>query len=194
LARFEETKRAIERANELIRKYMASCSELFINQACEILDVISGIGRDIAEAVIAEIGVDMTVCPTGAHIAGWAGMCSGNRESAGKHKHEKMGKGNPYLRGALTQAAWAAFHSKKSYLSSQYHRLARRLGNKRALVAVAHSILVIIYHMLSKRIAYQDLGADYIDQRRQEALRKRLVHKLETLDFVETIQELPKAA
>ncbi len=194
LSRYDEIETAVERANERIGKVITECSDPFIRQACEMIDAIPGIAHELAEDIIAETGVDMTAFPSDRHIASWAGVCPGNRESAGKRKREKIGKGNPYLRSALTQAAWAASRTRKSYLSSQYHRLAKRLGNKRALVAVNHSILVIIYHMLSRRTTYHDLGADYIDERSQLILRKRLVRRLETLGLKVTIEELPKAA
>ena len=194
LSRYDEIETAVTHVHERIRQYITECSDPFIREACAMIDVVPGIGQELAEDIIAETGVDMASFPSDRHIASWAGVCPGNRESAGKRKRERIGKGNPYLRSALTQAAWAASRTRKSYLSSQYHRLAKRLGGKRALVAVSHSILVIIYHMLSKKTPYHDLGPDFVDERSQRILQKRLIHKLETLGLKVSIEERPRAA
>ena len=114
---------------------------------------------------MAEIGVDMSRFPTADHLASWAGLCPGNNESAGKRKSGKTRKGDGWLREALVEAAWAAARTKGTYLNAQYHRLAGRRGKKRALVAVAHSIIIAIWHMLSDGEAYTDLGYGYFDQR-----------------------------
>jgi len=114
--------------------------------------------------ILAEIGVDMSVFPTAKHFASWAGLAPGNRQSGGKRLKSRITDGNPSLRSVLTQVAWAVSHSKDNDLSAQYHRLARRLGKKKAIVALAHSILVIIYHVLSKNKPDEDLGADYFDK------------------------------
>ena len=194
LSRYEEIEAAVARADERIRTVMVEFNDPFIPKACQMIDEIPGIAQELSQDIIAEIGVDMSAFPSDRHIASWAGVCPGNRESAGKRKREKINKGNPYLRTALTQAAWAASRTRKSYLSSLYHRLAKRLGSKRALIAVEHSILVIIYHMLLKRTTYNDLGANYVDQRSQLVLRKRLIHKLQTLGLKVVVEELPTAA
>jgi transposase len=127
----------------------------------EKLDAIPGVNQTTIENVIAEIGVDMHHFPTAGHLASWAGMCPGNEESAGKRKRTKTTKGNRWLRRALSEAAWAASHTKDTYLSAQYRRLAGRRGKKRALVALGHTLLIIIYHVIAHRCDYKELGADY---------------------------------
>jgi transposase len=157
------------------------------------LDAIPGIGRVIAEELLAEIGADLTRFPTAAHLASWAGMCPGHNESAGKKRSGKTRKGSPWLRAALVQAAHAAAHSKQSYLALQYRRLAARRGKKKAAVAVGHSILVIVYHLLTHDCPYVDLGSTYFDQRTPGTLQRRLVHRLEDLGFSVHLTPLAEA-
>ncbi len=147
------------------------------------LDTIPGIGRQAAEVILAELGADLSRFPSAAHLAAWAGLCPGNHESAGKRHSGRTRKGNPWLRDALVEAAWAAARTKGTYLSAQYHRLAARRGAKRALVAVAHTLLVIVYHVLTTGEVYRELGADYFDQRNKDALARRLVKRLSTLGY-----------
>ena len=155
------------------------------------LDTIPGIGRRLAEILIAEIGVDMSRFPTAAHLASWAGMCPGNNESAGKRHSGKTRKGNRHLRAALTEAAQAAAHKKDSYLAAQARRLAARRGKKRATLAVGHSILVIVYHVLAHADStYRDLGHTYFDRRDSDALERRLVRRLESLGNRVTVEKV----
>jgi len=157
-------------------------------EALKLLDTIPGVGRATAEMIVAEIGVDMSRFPTADHLASWAGLCPGNNESAGKRKSGKTRKGDGWLREALVEAAWAAARTKGTYLNAQYHRLAGRRGKKRALVAVAHSIIIAIWHMLSDGEAYKDLGYGYFDQRDKDALARRMARRLEGLGYKVTIE------
>jgi transposase len=145
------------------------------------LDGIPGVGRTTAEVLVAEIGTDMTRFPTDAHLASWAALCPRNHESAGKHLSGKTRKVNRALRTALTEAAQAAGRTRDTYLSAQYHRLAPRRGKKKATVAVAHSILIISYHLLKEGTCFTDLGGDYFDRRDKDALERRLISRLEAL-------------
>jgi len=153
------------------------------------LDTIPGVGRWTAEILVAELGTDMARFPTAGHCASWAGLCPGNRESAGKRKSGKTRPGNRWLRAALTEAAQAAGRMRTNYLGAQYRRLAGRRGNKRAALAVAHSILVIAYHLFHNPDAvYQDLGPDYFDRLHPQHRERRLVRCLERLGFKVTLE------
>jgi len=164
------------------------------NQAIELLITIPGIDRRTAEIILAEIGLDMSRFPSARHLAGWAGVAPGNHQSGGKNYSGRSKKGNRTLRTALVQAAQSAKRKKDSYLAALYHRIARRRGKKRALVAVAHSILVSIYYMLSRQQPYQDLGSDYFDSRRKEAKVDYLMRQLRRLGFQVTLQPVAVAA
>jgi transposase len=147
------------------------------------LDTIPGVGRSVAEALVAEVGVDLTRFPDAKHLASWAGLCPGNHESAGKRRSGATRKGSPWLRACLVQAAHAAARTKGPYLAAQYRRLAARRGRAKAAVAVAHSILVIVYHLLTEGTVYDDLGGNYFDQRDRQGMERRLVHRLEGLGY-----------
>jgi transposase len=144
---------------------------------------------DVAKAVvIAEIGVDMSRFPTAKHLASWAGVCPGNRVSGGKRLGGATTKGNVYLRSVLCQLAWAIARSKTpSYLSSLYHRIARRRGKKRAILAVAHSLLVSIYHMIRDNKPYKDLGPEYLEKLDTERVERRAVERLQQLGYNVTL-------
>ncbi len=145
----------------------------------ERLDTIPGVGRLTAEALVAELGTDMGRFPSAKHLASWAGMCPGNDASAGKRRSGKTRKGNPWVRALLIEAAHAAGRKQGTYLQAQYHRLAARLGKKKAAVAVGHSILVIVYHVLRGGEVYADLGVHYFDERDRQAVERRAVKRLE---------------
>ena len=141
------------------------------------LDTIPGVGRRIAEILVAEIGLDMRRFPTAGHLASWAAMCPGNHESAGKRTSGRTRKGSPWLRSALVEAAHGAQHSKHTYLGAQYRRLSALRGGKRAAVAVGHSILVSAYHMLARQQDYVDLGETHWEKaakRREQRMAERL--------------------
>jgi transposase len=147
------------------------------------LDTIPGVGRRVAEVLVAEVGSDLSRFPTAGHLASWAGMCPGNNESAGKRLSGRTRKGSPWLRTALIEAAQAASRTRGTYLAAQYRRLAARRGRKRALVAVGHTILVMVYHLLTRRMGYQELGAQYFDERERQAVERRLVRRLQALGY-----------
>jgi len=152
------------------------------------LDTIPGVNARIAQVIIAEIGVDMTRFPTAGHLASWAGMCPGNYESAGKHLGGTTRKGDSWLRGALGEAGASAARSKDTYLQSRYRRIAARRGKKRALVAVGHSILTAIWHLISNDADYTDLGATYFLTRTDPARQaRRLVGQLHQLGYQATL-------
>jgi transposase len=154
------------------------------------LDTIPGIGRHIAEALVAEIGTDMERFPTAHHLASWAGMCPGNHESAGKRQSGKTRKGSPWLRVLLVQAAHAAARTKGTYLAAQYRRLAARRGKSRAAVAVGHTIRVIAFHLLRDGTPYRDLGPTYFDQLDRQQVERRLVRRLRDLGYQVTLAPL----
>jgi transposase len=155
------------------------------------LDTIPGVSTRVAEVIIAETGGDMSRFPTPGHLASWAGVCPGNHESGGRRKSGKTTKGNRWLRDALGTAAMAAARSKNTYLGAQYARLIRRLGSKqKALVALQHSILVSVWHMLSASTDYQDLGADHFLRRDPERERRRAIAALNKLGYTVTLNPI----
>jgi transposase len=174
-------------SDQLSERIQRRLDELLPAEDFARLDRIPGINRTTIENVIAEIGVDMGVFPDGHHLASWCGVCPGNEESAGKRLRSRVRRGNRWLRRALVQAAWAASHVKNSYPSAQYRRLAARRGRKRALVAVGHTLLVIIYHVLGRKVEYQDLGPGYFDRLEPERMKRYLVKRLVTLGYDVTV-------
>lgn len=193
LDRYEELERAIKKVNEEIKLEVEKGTDPF-ELEIELLETIPGVGREVAQVIVSEIGVDMTRFPTEKHLSSWAGMCPGNNESAGKRKSGKTTKGNKSLRSALVQAAWGATHTKGTYLAAQYRRLVRRKGKNKALVAVGHSILVIAYHILKNKESYQELGGDYFEKQQKDNQVNRLVRQLESFGVKVTLEELPIAA
>lgn len=155
---------------------------------------IPGVDQRTAQAVAAEIGTDMSRFPSEGHLSAWAGMCPGNDESAGKRRSGKTSKGSPWLKRALVQAAWAASHTRNTYLAAFYRRKAATRGRKRALIALGHAILVIMYHMQRNGTDYIDLGGDYFERRDKDKLTKRLLRRLENLGVQVTLNSPTAAA
>jgi transposase len=149
---------------------------------------VPGVERVAAWAFVAEVGSDMAQFPSAAHLASWAGLCPGNHESAGKRLSGKSRKGSPWLRRMACQSAWAAVRTKNCYLSAQFKRLTARRGNKRAIIAVAHSLLVIGYYLQTNCCVYQELGGNYFDRLHAEGLKRHLVKRLEGLGLSVTLQ------
>ena len=154
---------------------------------------VPGVQERQARVLAAELP-DVSRFPTAKHLASWAGLAPGNNESAGKRKSGRITQGNPTLREALIEAAWAAVRSKNTYLSSMYRRLAPRRGAKKAIVAVAHSMLISIYYMLTRGTDYIELGSTYFDERHHLHTKNRLVHRLEALGYQVTLEAAPAAA
>jgi transposase len=170
---------AIVRLDEQIDRLMVPFAD-----ARDRFDTIPGVGKRNAEIIVAEIGIDMTQFPTPAHLASWAGLCPGNNESAGKHKSTKTRSGNPWLTSALVEAAWSAVRTKDCYLAVRFRRIAKRRGDQRALIAIAHTILVICWHLLVDETTYTELGTDYLAGKDQPDRRRRLlVAQLEQLGY-----------
>jgi transposase len=151
--------------------------------AIEMLSTIPGLSSLSAEVIVSEIGIDMSRFPTEAQLISWAGLCPKNDESAGKRRSNRIKKGAPWLKATLVQCAWAATRKKESYLQAQYLRIRSRRGPKKAIVAVAASILTAAYHMLKNGTLYQDLGANHFDQRAKGKHVLRLVNRLQNLGF-----------
>jgi transposase len=154
----------------------------------ELLKTIPGVQQRTAEMMVGEIGVDMEQFPTAGNLASWAGICPGNRRSAGKRQPEKTRKGGRWLKPALLEATWAAVKEDDSYLSAQYHRLVPHKGKKKAAIAVSHSMLIAAYWILKERIPYHDLGPDYFLRRNQQAIQRRCVRQLQQLGFQVTLE------
>jgi hypothetical protein len=152
-------------------------------EAITIWDGIPGIGRRVAEQLVAELGVDMSQFPSAAHAASWAKLSPGNNVSAGKRSSSKIGKGNQWLRATLLQAAHAAVKVKASYFSAFYHRLVVRRGAKKAIVAVAHKLLTIAYTLLQKREPYRERGVAALDERRKDQVLYRMQRRFEQLGY-----------
>jgi transposase len=192
-ARLDELEAALTRVETRLGEEGAACPDPVGKEAVERLDSIPGVGERTAQPLSAAIGVDMSRFPSAKPLARWAGVCPGNTESAGKRKRGQTPTGSKSLRTALVEAAWAATRTTGTYLRAQYHRLVKRLPKKKALVAVAHTLLVIASHLLSRRVAYAELGRDHVDRQHVERQR-RLVERLEARGVKVTIEEVAEAA
>jgi len=158
-------------------------------EARDRLDTITGVGKRAAECIVAEIGADMSRFPSAAHLASWAGMAPGNNVTGGKRRSGRTTKGDVWLRDILTECAWAAARTRNTYLGAQFWRLARRIGKKRAAIAVGHSILVISWHLLHENRDYDDLGGDYFTRRGDHNRHQQhLVRQLMDLGYRVTLE------
>lgn len=191
LAHIDDLNAKLEDLEEEIERLMRPFDQ---NNLVERLDTIPGVDKKTAQVIIAELGVDMSRFRNAKSAASWAGLVPGKNESAGRNRSSQTNKANRYLKSALVQAAHAAGRSKDNYLSAQYRRLAARRGKKRAAVAVAHSILVIAYHIIKRGTEYVDLGSNYFDKRKQETVQKQLIRRLEKLGLKVTVEPLHEAA
>jgi transposase len=180
---------AIERISQEV-----SCRIAPLSKTVEVMDLVPGINQRVAEGILSEIGVEMNCFPTDGHAASWAGVCPGNNESAGKRKSGKTRKGDRWLRRYLIEAAWAASRKKGSYLSALYHRLVVRRGKKKAIIAVAHRLLVIIYHMVKDQASYRELGPDHFNKVNAAHVQRHHVRRLESLGFRVVLEPVAKAA
>jgi transposase len=180
----------IDGLDDTVARFDAQIQAIYgpFEAAAGLLDTIPGVARRTAEMIVAEIGTDMSRFPSADHLASWAGVAPGNHESAGKRASGKTRKGNRFLRTSLVQAAHAAARTRGTYLSAQYRRLATRRGKKRAILAVAHSILVMAYYMIQRQEPYRDAGADFFDRLQPEDTARRLVKRLESLGYHVTLQ------
>lgn len=174
----DDMTRRIENMDDIIKEYMKHYED-----AISAIDELPGIARRSAEVIIAEIGIDMHRFPSAAHLCSWAGVCPGNHQSAGKRKHGKTTKGNKTLKSMLTQCAKSAHNVKDSFFSAQYQRIRVHRGKNRATLAVAHSMLIAIYHVLRYGEPFRDLGSDYYDRYNRERKIKGYLKRLQSLGW-----------
>jgi len=184
---------SVEKDLDVLEQRMQQKLEPYTAQLA-LLDEIPGVDWTLAAVIIAELGVDMSVFDNVSQLASWAGVCPGNNESAGKRKSSRIPKGNVYLKSALVEAANSAAKAKGTYLRDKFYRLKARRGYKRAAVAIAHKILIAIYHMLSQQVSYNDLGDLYLDKLNKHHLTRNLIHRLERLGYTVTLTLQEKAA
>lgn len=162
--------------------------------ALALIRTIPGLKHRAGESVLAEIGGGVAAFPSAAHLCSWAAICPGQNETAKKPRSGKTRRGNRWLRGSLTEAAWAAARTKHSYFAGQYRRLASRRGKKRAIVAVSHSLLIAVYHVLRDRVPHRDLGAAHFERLAPQQLTRYLVKRLERLGHKVILQDAETAA
>jgi transposase len=182
LAHLDYMDEAIERLSSEIEEHIAP----FFREI-ELLKTVPGVKQKVAEAIVAEIGTDMSHFPSHRHLASWAGLCPGNNESAGKRKSGKTRKGDRWLKRNLIEAALAHSRSNDTYLSALYHRIARRRGKQKAIVATSHAILVMIYHIIAEKLPYRDFGSDYFDRLNETYIKHNFIKRLESLGYEVTL-------
>jgi transposase len=182
----------LEQAIAELEAELARCLAPF-EQAVALAQTLPGVAETAAAAIIAEVGIDMSRFPSARHLASWAGVCPGNKQSGGKRLSGATTKGNPYLRSVLAEVAWAISRTKDNYLAAQFHRIARRRGQQKAVMAVAHSVLIILYHMLRDGRPYTDLGAEYFERLEASRLERYHVRRLERLGYTVTLTPVPAA-
>lgn len=188
LAHIDFIEESVQRVQEEVDRCLIPMRE-----AVELLQTIPGVGEVAAATIVAEIGTDMSRFPSSKHLASWAGVCPGNRESAGKRLSGKPTGGDPWLKAALGEVAWAVARNKApNYLTEQYKRIARRRGKYKAAVAVAHSVLVIAYYILKTGQPYRELGADYFNRIDTERIQRHHINRLKALGF--EVELTPKVA
>jgi len=163
------------------------------SKAIQAWKQLPGIEDITAWSLVAEMGPDMAPFDTAEQLASWACVCPGNHESAGKQRTGKTRKGNPWLRHAISEAAWGASKTKKSYFHAQYHRICARRGDQRAILAVAHSMIVAGFYIIKHGVPFKDLGADFFDRKNREHTARRAVKRLSSLGYKVTLEELPPA-
>lgn len=178
LSHIEDLERRIEALDQEVAQRLRPFDELIGR-----LDEVPGFARRSIEDVLAEIGTDMSHYPSESHLASWAKICPGSHETGGHQLGGPTGKGNPWLKNSLIEASKAASRTRKSFFHAKYHRLVRRMGANQATVAIAHSLLRLLYRMIQTGARYQDLGADYYDERGREAIKRNLLKRLEKLDY-----------
>src|SRR5262249_18046616 len=178
----------LERAIADLDGEIGTCMRPFGREAA-LLRTIPGVEQRTAETLVAEIGPNMSRFPTAGHLASWAGMCPGNNESAGKRRSGRTRKGDGWLRTALIEAAWAGARSKGTYLAAQYARLSRRRGQKKAVVAVGHSLLVSAYYMLRRQQTYTEVGAAHFDRLHQTRQIRYHLRRLQELGHTPSAKE-----
>lgn len=188
----------IDSLDDLVRSFDARIAEVMSplgREAVRRLDEVPGFDLRTGQNLIAEIGTDMSRFPTAKHLASWAGICPGNHQSAGKRKGGRIRKANGWLKGALTQAAWGARRTRRSYYSAQHARLTTRRGVKRATIAVAHSLLTTVHCVLSDSKPYADLGANYFESQRPtpEQQANQMINKLKRLGYRVQVEQRPAA-
>jgi len=190
LAQIDGLDETIARFDDAIARQCAASEQEAIIQ---LLDTIPGVGRAMAELLVAEVGVDMTRFPTPGHLAAWAGVAPGNNERAGRQRSGRTRTGNAWLQTALVQAAHGAARMRGTALAAKYQRVAARRGAKRAIMAVAHRLLIIAYHVIARREPYRELGADYLERRHAPATVDRLVRRLQQLGVAVTTTDIGSA-